>query len=102
MNPNHMNWRRVTLLHDLAFKGEPQKAQLLLDYGAELNPIDEEYYSTPLGFAARWGQRDIVALLLERGADANQAGAPWAKPLAWAHKKGHAETAADLQQAGAH
>src|SRR6266542_4834390 len=78
MNPNHMNWRHVTLLHDLAFKGELRKVQLLLDYGAEINPIDEEFCSTPLGFAARWGRRDVVALLIERGADVNKAGAPWA------------------------
>jgi uncharacterized protein len=101
MNPNHMNWRQVTLLHDLAFKGELRKMQLLLDHGAEINPIDEEFCATPLGFAARWGHRDIVALLLERGADVNKARAPWATPLAWAGKKGHAEIAADLLQAGA-
>jgi ankyrin repeat protein len=101
MNPNHMNWRRVTLLHDLAFKGELRKVQLLLDYGAAINPIDEEFCSTPLGFAARWGRRDIVTLLIEHGADVNKASAAWAMPLAWARKKGHAEIATDLQQAGA-
>lgn len=102
MNPNHMNWRRVTLLHDLAFKGELSKIQLLLDYGVEINPIDEEYCSTPLGFASRWGQRDVVSLLLDRGADVNRAGAPWAMPFAWARAKGHAEIATDLLNAGAH
>jgi uncharacterized protein len=101
MNPNHMNWRHVTLLHDLAFTGELRKAQLLLDYGAEIDPLDEEFRSTPLGFAARWGRRDVAALLLERGADDNKAGAAWATPLAWARGKGHAEIAADLRQAGA-
>jgi uncharacterized protein len=101
MNPNHMNWRHVTLLHDLAFKGEVRKASLLLDHGADINPIDEENRSTPLGYAAHWGQQEMVALLLARGADVNKAGAPWAKPLAWARKKGHAEIAALLQQHGA-
>ena len=91
MNPNHMNWRHVTLLHDLARKGELRKVELLLDHGAALNPIDEEFCSTPLGFAARWGQRDVVALLLERGADVDNAGAPWATPLAWAMRRGHEE-----------
>ncbi|MBI1763369.1 MAG: ankyrin repeat domain-containing protein [Acidobacteria bacterium] len=101
MNPNHMNWRHVTLLHDLAFKGEVRKAGLLLDYGADINPIDEENRSTPLGYAAHWGQQEMVTLLLERGADVNKAGATWAMPLAWARKKGHAEIAALLQQHGA-
>ncbi len=100
MYPNHMNWRRVTLLHDMARKGDIGKARLLLDHGADINPIDEEYRSTPLGFAARWGQREMVAFLLERGADPNTAGAPWATPIAWARKKGQAEIEADLRQVG--
>jgi ankyrin repeat protein len=101
MNPNHMNWRRFTLLHDMAFIGDLQKAGLLLDHGADIDPIDEEYRSTPLGFAARWEQREMVVLLLERGADVNRSGAPWATPLAWAEKKGYADIEADLRQAGA-
>ena len=66
MNPNHMNWHHFTLLHHMAATGDIAKARLLLDHGADLNAIDEEYRSTPLGCAARWGQRDAVALLLER------------------------------------
>jgi len=101
MNPNHMNWRRFTLLHDMAFIGDLQKARLLLDRGADIDAVDEEYRSTPLGYAARWGRREIVALLLERGADVNKSGAPWATPLAWAQKKGFADIEADLLQDGA-
>jgi uncharacterized protein len=85
----------------MAYTGDLNKARLLLDHGAEINAIDEEYGSTPLGYAARWGRREMVALLLERGADPNKAGAPWATPLAWAQKKGHAAIEADLLQAGA-
>lgn len=101
MNPNHMSWRHVTLLHDVTRKGELRKVQLLLDHGADINPIDEEYRSTPLGYAAHWGQQEMVALLLERGADPNKAGAAWATPLAWAQKKDHAEIAEVLKQHGA-
>lgn len=101
MNPNHMNWRQFTLLHDMAYIGDLRKAGLLLDHGADINPIDEDYRSTPLGFAARWGQREMVTFLVERGADPNKAGAPWAKPLAWARKKGYADIEADLRLAGA-
>jgi ankyrin repeat protein len=102
MNPNHMNWRQFTLLHDMAFTGDVRKASLLLDHGADINAIDDEYQSTPLGYAAHFGRREVVALLLERGADPNKSGAPWATPLAWALKKGHAEIESDLCQAGAH
>ena len=101
MNPNHMTWHHVTLLHDMAQEGDLRKARLLLDHGADINPIDEEYRSTPLGLAARWGQREMVAFLLERGADPNKSGARWARPLAWARKKGHAAIETDLRQAGA-
>jgi ankyrin repeat protein len=43
----------------------------------------------------------MARLLVERGADVNASGAPWAKPLSWARKKGHAEIEADLLKAGA-
>jgi ankyrin repeat protein len=96
-----MNWRRFTLLHDMAFIGDVRKTGLLLDHGADIDAVDEDYSSTPLGFAARWGRREVVTFLLGRGADPNKAGAPWARPLAWARKKGHADLEADLTHAGA-
>ena len=101
MNPNHMTWHRTTLLHDMAGEGSMEKAALLLKHGADINPVDDEFRTTPLGFAARWGRRELVRLLLDRGADPNVAGAEWATPLAWAEKKGHREIARDLRAAGA-
>ena len=81
MDPDHMNWHRFTLLHHMAAEGELGKARLLLDHGADIDAIDEEYRSTPLGVAARRGQDAAVTLLLERGADPVAAGArgrhPW-------------------------
>ena len=85
----------------MAQEGDIPKARLLHDHGADLNAVDEEYGSTPLGFAARWGQREMVAFLLERGADPNKSNAVWSTPLAWARKKGHAEIENDLSRAGA-
>ena len=99
MDPNHMNWHRLTLLHHMAAEGELAKARLLVDHGANINAIDEEYRSTPLGLAARRGQRALVAFLLERGADPTLSAAPWSTPLAWAHKRGHADIAALLASA---
>ncbi len=64
MDPNHMNWHRFTLLHHMAAEGELGKARLLLDHGADIDAIDDEYCSTPLGVAARRGQGAMVALLL--------------------------------------
>ena len=101
MNPNTMSWHHVTILHDMAQKGSIAKAELLLKYGAEINPIDEEYQSTPLGMASKWGHLEMVNYLLEQGADPNKAGASWATPLAWAKKKEHAEIEETLLKLGA-
>ena len=101
MNPNVMSWHHVTLLHDMAQKGNIQKAELLIKYGAAINPVDEEFKSTPLGMAARWGEVEMVKFLLTQGADPNKAGASWATPVAWANKKGHLEIESILKTAGA-
>ncbi|MFC0774734.1 ankyrin repeat domain-containing protein [Terrimonas alba] len=101
MNPNTMSWHHVTLLHDMAQKGNLVKASLLLQYGADIDPIDEEYQSTPLGLATKWGHPEIVELLLAQGADPNKSGAAWSTPIAWAKKKGHAEIEKMLTRAGA-
>jgi ankyrin repeat protein len=101
MDPNHMNWHRFTLLHHMAAEGAMGKLRLLVDHGADIDAVDEEYRSTPLGVAARRGQREAVAFLLDRGADPDLAAAPWATPVSWARKKGHDEIAAALRSAGA-
>jgi ankyrin repeat protein len=101
MDPDHMNWHRFTLLHHMSAEGEVAKARLLLDHGAGSDLIDDEYRSTPLGVAARRGQRALVELLLERGADPRAGGAAWSTPLAWALKRGHSEIVALLRAAGA-
>ena len=101
MNPNHMNWREFTLLHDMAHAGDVDKARLLIQHGADVNRIDDEFCSTPLGYAARWGHVAMVKMLLESGADPNKSGAPWSTPLAWAQKKNNVEVERILRDAGA-
>jgi ankyrin repeat protein len=97
MNPNTMSWHHVTILHDMAKNGDLARARLLIDYGADVNLIEEEYQSTPLGLAARWGHLNMVNYLLEQGADPELAGARWATPLSWAVKKGHTVIAERLK-----
>lgn len=101
MNPNTMSWHHVTILHDMAQKGDLLKAELLIKYGANINPIDEEYQSSPIGMAARWGHLEMIKYLLQQGADPNKAGSLWATPLAWARKKGFADIEETLIKAGA-
>jgi ankyrin repeat protein len=91
MDPNTMSWQHVTLLHDMAQKGFLDKAELLIKHGADINATDEEYQSTPLGMAARWGHTEMVELLLKHSADPNRSGTYWSTPLEWARKKGNEE-----------
>ena len=55
-----------------------------------------------LGWAAKSGQKAMVELLLERGAQTNLSDDPiWATPLAWALQRGHQEIAELLRLHGA-
>jgi ankyrin repeat protein len=114
MSPDVMNWQRQTLLHHICRQpemkrwislGPPdavQKAEILLDAGADIAARDEEYRSTPLGWAARSGAVEMVRFLLSRGVPATHPDdAPWATPLAWAERRQHAKIASMLRRHGA-
>ena len=96
----------LTLLHTVTGAREhvtPDErvafATMLLDAGARLDVRDQLLKSTPLGWACRWGRTELVRLFLARGADPVEPGAePWARPLAWAEKMGHAEIAAIVKE----
>ena len=53
----------------MAQSGDIRKARMLLDHAVDINAVDDEYRTTPLGMASRWGHKKMVAMLLERGAD---------------------------------
>lgn len=107
MDPNLPDWQHVTPLHNICSRDGRGRADenrlellsLFLEFGANINAIDEEYRSTPLGWAARCNLPDMVKALLERGADPHAAGAPWALPLAWAERRAHEEVMALLREA---
>lgn len=101
MTPDTMNCHHVTILHDMAQKGQIEKAELLIKHGAAINPLDEEYQSTPLGMAVRWGETEMVQYLLKQGADVHLSGTAWSTPLSWAIKKNHSEIETILRSAGA-
>jgi ankyrin repeat protein len=95
--------RGATVLHFVAARdtlNEPARVRftaMLLDHGARLDLRDDLLQSTALGWACRWGRKEMVELLLTRGAPAEEPDAePWATPLAWANKMGHPEIAALL------
>jgi ankyrin repeat protein len=70
-----------------------EKAEIFIDHGADLHARDEDICSTPLGWAAKFGQLEMVELLLRRGAKPNLPDdlpdLAWATPLAWATRRGH-------------
>jgi len=102
MSPDQPDWLMVTLLHQFARKGNIEAAAYFLDRGANLHARDEDICSTPLGWAAKYGQRAMVEFLLDRGAGANLPDEPeWARPLAWAERRGHAGIADILRRRGA-
>lgn len=80
MNPSAPDWLGITPLHQFARTGDVEKASIFLDHGADLHARDEDLSSTPLGWAAKFGQKRIAELLLQRGAKPNLPDdPPWAK-----------------------
>ena len=74
-------------------------AAMLIDHGARLDLRDDLLKSTPLGWACRWGRKELVEELLRRGAPVREYDAePWASPIAWATKMGHREIVALLEK----
>jgi ankyrin repeat protein len=112
MSPDLMNWQHQTLLHHVCVAqdyrgrertgGAVERAAILLDAGANISALDDEYRSTPLAWAARTNALEVAALLLERHAPMNLPDEePWATPLAWAERRGHMEMSALLRRHGA-
>jgi ankyrin repeat protein len=97
MNPDLPNWQGQTFLHNLCSGGRRSdvdgaliRAAILLEAGASISPREDEYCSTPLGWAARTNMPDMVEFLLARGAPTSLPDdPPWATPLAWAQRRGH-------------
>ena len=68
MNPSQPDWLEATPLHHFARKGDVENAMIFLAHGADLHARDDELRSTPLGWAAKFGKLEMVAMLLSRGA----------------------------------
>ncbi|MEM6333251.1 MAG: ankyrin repeat domain-containing protein [Planctomycetota bacterium] len=77
-------------------------AKLLLDAGADPSLRDELLCSTALGWACRYGCTALTRLYLEQGVPVDEPDTPpWARPIAWAERMGHAEIADLLRSHGA-
>ena len=101
MDPNLPNWLGRTALHYFAESGNVENAAIFLEHGADPNALDEDFCSTPLGWAARCGKTFMVEFLLRRGANPNRPdNLPWATPLQWATRRGHVQIVRLLTEFG--
>jgi hypothetical protein len=106
--PNAIGGFNRTALHEVAAMGDHVTeqeaaafARTLMDAGARTDVRDEILESTPLGWACRWNRAEVVKVLLERGADpVEEDSEPWARPRAWAEKRGHPAVLAVLREHG--
>ena len=97
MDPNFRNWLGITPLHRFAERGDIHNAGLFIEHGADIDAIDEQHCTTPLGWAAKAGKTEMVQFLLIKGANPRlPADKPWALPRAWAEKRGHEAVIAQL------
>src|SRR4029078_10630131 len=92
MDPDRPNWVRATPLHHFASHGDIEAAALYLDHGPNIGAEEGEWRSTPLARAAEAGRTRMVEYLLRRGARVDPIGGPaWARPIAWAARRGTSE-----------
>ena len=90
LDPKRGDWLGVTPLHRCAADGNIETATVCLDFGADIDAIDTEYSSTPLGWAVRQGRKEMVEWLLKKGAKPKlPKDELWALPSAWAKRRGH-------------
>ncbi len=89
VDPNCRDYYGQTPLHHSAARGDLAKAEVLLEFGAELDAADAKGRATPLAVAAESRQRAMVEWLLEAGADPTSPDEPdWAQPSAAAVRGG--------------
>jgi hypothetical protein len=84
----------ATPLESASASGDLKKVKSLISQGTDVNAVDEDttWVKTPLFAAAERGQDEVVAYLLEHGADVTITSAALATPLRAAAYKGHAKT----------
>ncbi len=101
MLPGNCDWLGVHGMHHAVTTKDPAETRLWVSLNVNIDTIDGEHQSSPLGWAAKHGQLEVTRSLLRQGADPNASGESWSMPLAWARRRGHVEVAEALVAAGA-
>ncbi|MBV9494770.1 MAG: ankyrin repeat domain-containing protein [Acidobacteria bacterium] len=70
LHPDSANVLTIPFVCHLAAEGDVEVARLALRYGADVERRNDEGESA-LGYAVSWGNKAIVELLIEAGADVN-------------------------------
>ena len=100
-DPNRPGWLGKMALHHYAGRGEVGNALLVIEHGADIDALDDEYHGTPLAWAAAEGHEDTVKMLLEHGANPTlPVDLPRATPLERARAVGYETVARLLEAAG--
>lgn len=77
---------RKTALHYAAIKGDPELAEILIEYNASVDIADKDG-STPIIDAAFLGNLSVLKVLIEQGkADPNIPNKDQMSPLHWVRK----------------
>jgi len=99
---NDVDNQGKTALHWAVQDGNVAIASLLLDAGADIEAEDKEMYiSSPLITAASTGKAEMIALLVEKGANINKKDADGMTALMYAAMNGHKNAVKTLLQLGA-
>jgi glyoxylase-like metal-dependent hydrolase (beta-lactamase superfamily II) len=88
-------------IHDVAQQGDLAKIKRLLEKSPELLEARSANEKTPLHFAAQGGHKDIVELLLAKGADVNAKNIASETPLHYAAAMGYKDIVGLLISKGA-
>lgn len=98
LNINKPNWTGRTFLHKCAEEDDIEMADILLEFGADMEAVEAVYGETPIASAARCGKVDMVAFLKEKGANiSGNSNKPWTQPIVIAKSKGHVDVIAMLK-----
>ncbi len=84
----------------LHFASNADVAAVLIEHGAEVEPLDWSGRS-PLQWAAQFGRTDVADLLIRAGAAVDRQASDGATPLHWAAREGHHEVVRLLLARGA-
>ncbi|KAJ3108888.1 hypothetical protein HDU96_007392 [Phlyctochytrium bullatum] len=103
-DPNVINYNDpdpITAIHQAVSNRRPEVLKLLLEFGADMDDIDDPFGSTPVIKAASRGDYECVRVLVDAGADLEHTDFTANPALVWACRNGHLDIVRFLIDRGA-